>query len=141
MNRDQDVAGKRMAALAEAVTDDLMAAPDEQILAEAVEDGIDPAATAERMRSSALAKLREAKRAKLVKARETYLQSARRPAAVSRPSFEEMRRRAMELINGGAGGSLALAFRNGQELTDADLESLWDDLQELGLLDDGNPSD
>ena len=47
----------------------------------------------------------------------------------------------MELIRGGAGGTLALAFRNGQELTDADLESLWDDLRELGLLDDGKPND
>lgn len=141
MNRDKDVAGKRMAALADAVADDVLSIPDEQILAESAEDGVDPAAAAARMRSAALEKLREAKRARLAKARETYLQVAKRPAPAPRPSFEEMRRRAMELIRGGAGGSLALAFRNGKELTDADLESLWDDFQELGLLDDGKPKD
>ncbi len=141
MNRDKDVAGMRMAALTEAVMDDVLATPDDQILSESAEDGIDPAATAARMRTTALAKLREAKRARLAKARETYKQAAQRTAPTSRPSLEEMRRRAMELIRGGAGGTLALAFRNGQKLTDADLESLWDDLQELGLLDDGKPND
>lgn len=141
MNRDKDVAGKRMASLADAVADDVMSAQDEQILAESVEDGIDPAAAATRMRSAALDKLREAKRIRLAKARETYLQAAKRPASASRPSFEEMRRRAMELIRGGAGGSLALAFRNGKEMTDADLESLWNDFQELGLVDDDKPND
>jgi len=141
MNRDKNVAGKRMAALAEAITDDLSVVPDEQILAESAEDGIDPAAAAARMRSSALAKLREAKRARLKRARETYQRAVKRAAPAIRPSLEEMRRRTMELIRGGAGGSLALAFRNGKELTDADLESLWDDFQELGLLDDGKPND
>ncbi|MBL0208781.1 MAG: hypothetical protein IPP84_12800 [Propionivibrio sp.] len=141
MNRNKDVAGKRMSALAEAVMDDVMATPDDQILAEFAEDGIDPAASAARMRSAALAKLRAAKRARLDKARETYQQATKRAAAPSRPPLEEMRRRAMELIRGGAGGTLALAFRNGQELTDADLESLWDDLRELGLFDDGKPND
>ena len=141
MNRDKNVAGKRMAALVEAIMDDIMTTPDDQILAEFAEDGIDPAASAARMRSAVLAKLRAAKRARLDKARETYQQMAQRTASTSRPSLEEMRRRAMELIRGGAGGTLALAFRNGQELTDADLESLWDDLRELGLLDDGKPND
>jgi len=141
VNHDKDVAGKRMAALAAALTDDVMAAPDEQILVESAEDGVDPAAAAARMRSSALAKLREAKRARLGKARETYQRAAQRPAPASRPSLADVRHRAMELIRGGAGGSLALAFRNGKELTDADLESLWDDFQELGLLDDGKPND
>jgi len=141
VNHDKDVAGKRMAALAAALTDDVMAAPDEQILVESGEEGVDPAAAAARMRSSALAKLREAKRARLGKARETYQRAAQRPAPASRPSLADVRHRAMELIRGGAGGSLALAFRNGKELTDADLESLWDDFQELGLLDDGKPND
>jgi hypothetical protein len=141
MNRDKDVAAKRMAALADAVVEDVLAATDEQILAESAEDGIDPAAVATRLRSAALAKLREAKRARLGKARENYQLAVQRPPPASRPSLDEMRRRAMELIRGGAGGNLALAFRNGKELTDADLESLWDDFQELGLLDDGKPND
>ena len=141
MNRYKDEAGNKMAALTEAIMDDILAASDEQILAEYVEDGVDPAAATARMRSSALVKLREAKRTRLEIARETYLQAANRPAPSSRPPLEEMRRRAMELIRGGAGGNLALAFRNGNELTDADLESLWDDFQELGLLDDGKPND
>ena len=136
MSRYKDEAGKKMGAVAEAGMDDILAASDEQNLAESVEDGVDPAAAATRMRSSALAKLREAKRTRLIKARETYLRTANRPAPSSRPPREEMRRRVMELIRRGAGRNLALAFRNGQELTDADLESLWDDFQELGLLDD-----
>jgi hypothetical protein len=141
MNRDKNVAGKRMTALADALTDDVMNAPDEQILAESAEDGVDPAAAAARMRSAALEKIRVAKRARLAKARETYAQAAKRPASAPRPPLEEMRRRAMELIRGGASGSLALSFRNGKELTDTDLEGLWDDLQELGLIDDEKPND
>lgn len=141
MNRDKYVAGKRMAAIAEAVMDDIMSATDEQILTEAAEEGAEPASVAERMRLTALAKLRQMKRSRLEKARTAYQQESKRPPAKARPSLDEMRRRAMELIRGGAGGDLSLAFRKGQELTDSDLESLWDDLQELGLLGDDKPND
>ena len=58
MNRYKDEAGNKMAALTEAIMDDILAASDEQILAEYVEDGVDPAAATARMRSSALVKLR-----------------------------------------------------------------------------------
>lgn len=141
MNRDKDVAGMRMAAIAEAVTDDVMAATDEQILAEAVDEGVEPASVAEQMRSTTLAKLRKIKRSRLEKARTVYQQESKGPPAKVRPSLDEMRNRVMELIRGGAGGDLSLAFRNGKELTNSDLEGLWDDLQELGLLDDDKPND
>jgi len=141
MNRDKDVAGMRMAAIAEAVTDDVMAATDEQILAEAVDEGVEPASVAEQMRSTTLARLRKIKRSRLEKARTIYQQEPKGPPAKVRPSLDEMRNRVMELIRGGAGGDLSLAFRNGKELTNSDLEGLWDDLQELGLLDDDKPND
>lgn len=141
MNRDKDVAVRRMAAIAEAVMDDIMEATDEQILAEAAEEGIEPASVAEQMRSTTLARLRKIKRSRLEKARTAYQQEAKRQPIKVRPSLDEMRRRVMELIRGGAGKDLSLAFRKGKELTDSDLESLWDDLHELGLLDDGKPND
>ncbi|OHC73126.1 MAG: hypothetical protein A3H93_07395 [Rhodocyclales bacterium RIFCSPLOWO2_02_FULL_63_24] len=141
MNRDKDVAGMRMAAIAEAVTDDVMAATDEQILAEAVDEGVEPASVAEQMRSTTLARLRKIKRSRLEKARTIYQQEPKGPPAKVRPSLDEMRNRVMDLIRGGAGGDLSLAFRNGKELTNSDLEGLWDDLQELGLLDDDKPND
>lgn len=131
-------AGELWAALGLIMAEDILSASDEDILAEAVEDGIDPAAKASELRESALVKLRQAKRERLVSARAGY-EAARQAAnrAKSRPPVAEIIRRIQGLIKGGSSNELSLAFRKGQKMSDSDWEGLWDDLVEKGLIDDG----
>lgn len=130
-------AGTQMAALERLISEDLLAMSDEDLLKEAIEDGIDPAAKAAELRSSALAKINQAKREKLAAARRGYNASLREsPAAKARPALEEIKRQIQSLIRGGASSGLSLAFRKGETMSDADWESLWDDMVENGLIGD-----
>jgi hypothetical protein len=139
MSREKDVAGTQMAAIAEMIMNDVLATSDEAILAEAVEDGLDPAAKASELRSSALARIRQAKRERLTRARESYEKKSQALTASTRPPLTEIKRRIQRAIQGGGANGLSLAFRNGQTLSDSDWEGLWDDMEEMGLLDDGKP--
>jgi hypothetical protein len=130
-------AGAQMAAIERLVSEDLLAMSDEDLLKEAIEDGIDPAAKASELRSSALAKINQAKREKLAAARCGYDASLREsPVAKARPALEEIKRQIQGLIRGGASNGLSLAFRKGERMSDADWESLWDDMVESGLIGD-----
>jgi hypothetical protein len=128
------VAFAKMRAIERAMEEDILAMSDEDILAEAKEGGVDPAAKAQELRSSALAMVRAAKRRKLEEAR-ARLEGAGKgfnPPA-KRPSIEEIKQRFQEILQGGSANGLAIAFRNGQQQSEADWETLWDDLVELGL--------
>jgi DNA anti-recombination protein RmuC len=141
MSREKDVAGTQMAAIAEMIMNDVLATSDEAILAEAVEDGLDPAAKASELRSSALARIRQAKRERLTRARESYEKKSQVLTASTRPPLTEIKRRIQRAIQDGVANRLSLAFRNGQTLSDSDWEGLWDDMEEMGILDDGEPRD
>lgn len=142
MTNKKASASQRMAAMAGLATQDIFLASDEDILAEAVEDGIDPINKAAELRSSALARIRIAKRDRLAKARESYDGRGSTPkAAGPRPSVAEIKKLVQRLIQSGASNDLALAFRKGEKLSDSDWEGLWDDLLEMGLVDDERPSD
>jgi DNA anti-recombination protein RmuC len=141
MSREKDVAGTQMAAIAEMIMNDVLATSDEAILAEAVEDGLDPAAKASELRSSALARIRQAKRERLTRARESYEKKSQVLTASTRPPLTEIKRRIQRAIQDGVANRLSLAFRNGQTLSDSDWEGLWDDMKEMGILDDGEPRD
>jgi hypothetical protein len=130
-------AGAQMAALERLISEDLLAMSDEDLLKEAIEDGIDPAAKASEPRSSALAKINQAKRERLAAARRSYDASLwESPVAKARPALEEIKRQIQSLIRGGASNGLSLAFRKGETMSDADWESLWDDMVESGLIGD-----
>lgn len=132
--------GRRMAAIAELAKEDLLLTSDEAILAEAVEDGVDPASKAAELRVSALAKIRLAKRERLARARESYGRAGTvANASKSRPSIEEIKRLVQRVIQNGAANGLAVAFRKGEKLSNSDWEGLWDDMTEMGLIDDGKP--
>jgi len=141
MSREKDVTGTQMAAIAEMIMNDVLATSDEAILAEAVEDGLDPAAKASELRSSALARIRQAKRERLTRARESYEKKSQVLTASTRPPLTEIKRRIQRAIQDGVANRLSLAFRNGQTLSDSDWEGLWDDMEEMGILDDGEPRD
>jgi DNA anti-recombination protein RmuC len=141
MSREKDVAGTQMAVIAEMIMNDVLATSDEAILAETVEDGLDPAAKASELRSSALARIRQAKRERLTRARESYEKKSQVLTASTRPPLTEIKRRIQRAIQDGVANRLSLAFRNGQTLSDSDWEGLWDDMEEMGILDDGEPRD
>jgi hypothetical protein len=131
---------ERMKAIEIAMAEDANALSDEQIVAEMKEDGIDPNAKAQELRASALSIVRAAKRRKLEAARarlEGVEQGFKTPA--KRPSIAEIKRRFQEILRGGSANGLAIAFREGQQQSDADWESLWDDLVDLGLANPDEP--
>lgn len=130
-------AGTQMAAIERLISEDLLAMSDEELLKEAIEEGIDPAAKATALRSSALAKINQAKREKLAEARRGYEASLMEsPISKARPALDEIKRQIQALIRGGASNGLSLAFRKGETMSDADWESLWDDMVESGLIGD-----
>jgi hypothetical protein len=130
-------AGAQMAAIEQLVSEDLLAMSDEELLKEAVEDGIDPAVKASELRSSTLAKINQAKREKLTAARHSYEASLREsPISKARPALDEIKRQIQALIRGGASNGFSLAFRKGETMSDADWESLWDEMVESGLIGD-----
>lgn len=135
-------AEEQWAALERLMAEDIFSASAEEILAEAREDGIDPAAKASELRNSALAKIRQAKRERLASDRHGYEGAKRTPSQPrARPPVEEIARRIQGLIRSGASNGLSLAFRKGQKLSDSDWEGLWDDMVEKGLIDDGERGD
>lgn len=128
-------AGAQMAAIERLMSVDLLAITDEDLLKEAIEDGIDPSAKASELRASALAKINLAKREKLAVARRGYEASMKAsPTARARPTLDEMKHQIQALIQRAASNGLSLAFRKGQAMSDADWESLWDDMVESGLI-------
>lgn len=130
-------AGAQMEAIERLVSEDLLAISDEELLKEAIEDGINPAAVAAGLRTSALAKINQAKRERLAAARRGY-EAARKaaPEAKRRPALDEIKRQIQSVIQRGSTNGLSLAFRKGQAMSDADWESLWDDMAESGLIGD-----
>jgi len=130
----------RMKAIERAMAEDILTMSDKEILAEAREEGIDPSAKAQELRASALAMVQAAKRRRLEAARarlEGEEKGFKTPA--KRPPLEEIKRRFQEILQGGSANGLAIAFRNGQQQSEEDWETLWDDLVELGLAKPDEP--
>ncbi|MBI5450140.1 MAG: hypothetical protein HY940_02170 [Gammaproteobacteria bacterium] len=129
----------RIKALANALAQDILNLSDEEILAEITteEASASASAQAQAIRSSALNILTNARRNNLLAARSGYeSSSSRHQTPANRPPTTEIRRRIENLF--AARSDLSLAFRNGARQSDADWESLWDDLNEMGLLDDSD---
>jgi hypothetical protein len=124
----------KLARIAEALAEDVDALTDEQVLQEAREDGIDTARVATEFRSSALSIINQAKRQRLIQARMALQQSqqSRNAAVRVRPTLAVIKLRIQEILT--LKPSLAIAFRDGKEISDDDWLSLWDDLIETGAV-------
>lgn len=122
--------------IAEAFEADVDALTDEQVLAEAREDGVDTAKQARDFRSNAMTLIAEAKRQKLALARQRLAESQqnRSVRSASRPSLETIKKRIQEVLNINPG--LAVAFRDGRSIADDDWLTLWDDFVETGAIKD-----
>lgn len=137
MTRSKHPGRKSMANLSKFLAEDIMSDSDENLLAEFAECGGDPNAEAERLRA-----LFEAS---VVKANKSRLAAARAGAAASRNvarvstacSPQDARQRLRSVLNQpGIPQRLTLAARKENELSDADVLGMLDDLRDLGLLPD-----
>lgn len=127
-------------ALRQLALEDLMAIDDAQILAEAQEAGDDVEATAFAMKTM----LREAAaselRSRLLEARQEIARPKRASSSVrTYPALEAIKLRVREAFK--SEPALGLAYREGKEQSEADWQSLYEDLIELGAIapdEDGN---
>lgn len=126
--------------IAEALSDEVDALTDEQIMQEAKEDGLDTAKLANDFRSNAMQLIAQAKRQKLASARQRLAVSkqGRLVQPRSRPGLELIKQRIQAVLS--VKPNLAVAFRDGKKLSDDDWLSLWDDFIEMGAIKDDNGS-
>jgi len=117
---------------------DLEATSDEEIRAEIVEQGGDPDAAAQLVRARIDAVMAEAMRAQTAAAKKLMGTTAA-TTQQARPTIDRIKQLIQEAFRSDAG--LAMAFREGTQQSDADLESLYDDLVAMGKIkrdDNGN---
>jgi deoxycytidylate deaminase len=122
---------KTLDAIRRLALDDLDAASDEELRSEIIEEGGDPEAVARSIAAEldAIVAAATRERAAAAKYRTTILA----PAPKRRPVLARMK----ELIEHAFSSdpSLATAFRQGTRQSSVDIQSLYDDLVELGKID------
>ncbi len=129
--------------LANALVDDILNTPDEDILAEVVEDNGAPEKIAEKMRALFERTIQEEGKAKLAAAKKAVAEGRRRGEAVVNIDPAEGRRRYEAMISNDPDLSkkLTMAARKGEGQSERDIESAIEDLAELGALDDKEDDD
>ena len=129
-----------LAALRVVELEDILNTPDAELRKEAVEDGEDTSAifldVKSGMRDAAAAALR--RRMTDARARMATAHAPRAGAGV-RPTIERLKKVIQEAFASDPG--LGLAFRDGKRQSDADWESLYDDLVALGKIDPDSNAD
>ena len=138
MTGDQRKERKALNRLADALVDDILTSSDEEVLAEAEEDGIDAAGLAGNLREVFERTAMEAGRAKLVAARRAAADAGRSGARVVSIDRGDARRRyeAMIAQDPKLTEKLTLAARKGEGQSDRDIDSAIEDLAELGAFDE-----
>ncbi len=121
--------------LADALAEDVLSAPDSEILEEAAEIHGDPAKLAADMLKLFEQTMSEQGKERLAAAREAVLADRRQPAAVVRLPPAEARRRLQQLIAADpeTARKLTVAARKGEGLSDDDVQSMLEDFEELGV--------
>ena len=120
--------------LLDAAADAVMASSDSEILEEARQIYSDPDARVQDLRAMAIERIASAKRQRLLRARAELDATPERNTRVTKPAWtQELRSRINALLPNPSSmeDRLTLAFRNGEQMSDADLESLLEDLEEL----------
>ena len=128
-----DKASELFTRMQDAALEDLLQASDQDILKEAAEDGRDLKGVAAELRERIAMQMAQARRARLVKARQQLDALVRTPSASpSRPPIQQLKQLVIEALR--AIPAAGVAFREGQRQTQADWESMYDDLVELGAI-------
>jgi hypothetical protein len=127
-----DIAAIRAAAL-----ENLLATTDAELRQEAREDGENLDAMAIQMRSSMREAAASALRERMAKSKSQSRQklSVRQPS-FARPAIYRIKQLVQELF--ARDQSLGLAFRDGKRQSDADWQSLYDDLVAIGAIKSGD---
>jgi hypothetical protein len=135
MTDDKDRAA--LERLKRALVEDILAAPDPEILAEVQEDGSEPEAVAAAVRALFEKTVAAGKKARLAAAQAAVAADRRRHLAAVPSDPAEARRRLTLLLarHPETAGKLTLAARKGQsgDLSDDEVRGLLEDLQDLGL--------
>ena len=131
MNTQKTLA--EMAALRDAALEDLMATSDVQLQQEAIEDGEDLDKLAMQVKATMREAAATAQRQRLARAKERMYPSigARTISSIRLP-VEALKQIIQKLFQ--TDPSLGLAFRDGKKQTDADWQSLYDDLVSMGAI-------
>lgn len=123
------------------VSEPVLLMSDEEVLVEAVANGEDPEQSAANVKALLLNAVKEYRQRRLRSAQEEYEREAfasqRRQGSLPDSAVE--RRRLLNLVcmqKPDIGNALTLRHRDFEELTDGDVESSLEELQELGALDD-----
>ena len=138
MTGDQRRERKALNRLADALVDDVLDSSDEEVLAEAEEDGIDAAGLADHLRGVFERTVSEAGKAKLAAASRAAADAERSSARIVRIDRADARRRydAMIAEDPKLTERLTLAARKGEGHSERDIESAIEDLAELGAFDE-----
>lgn len=129
--------------LNEALVADLLAAPDEVVLAEARQDGADPEAIAASVRGL-FEKVAAAEKKALLAAAKAAVAADRRRLLAARPLDAAEARRRWERIlarHPDTAGKLTMAARKGRsgDYSDDEVRGFLEDFDDLGLSSDGEP--
>ena len=122
--------------LVDAFSEDVDALSDDEILNEAKEDGASVDMFARDFKASALSMVAQTRRKLLEEARANLARShaSQSRAPKARPTIEIIKLRIQEALS--TRPQLAVAFRDGRKQSDEDWASLWDDLVELGAIEE-----
>lgn len=122
-----------LAALRVVALEDILNTSDAELRREAVEDGEDVSAIAANLRSTMRDAAAAALRQRLSEAKTRMnVRPVQKPGQPARPRLERLKQLIQEAFAGDR--SLGLAFRDGKRQSDADWESLYDDLVALGKI-------
>lgn len=128
----------RALALKEALADDAAELSTEEAWEEVRGRGEDPEAVAQMMRGAAMALVTRVRKERLTQAREQLRVKpinqtvVQRSAAAIREAITRLASEAESV----AGMKIAVAHRNGRDQSDEDVQSLWQDLVDLGAVSD-----
>jgi hypothetical protein len=129
-------ASEALRRLAESLAEDVLNAPDNEILEDAAESYGDPDKLAADMLRLFDKTVTEEGKARLAAARAAVAADRGRTARVARLDPAEARRRLQQAITADpeTARKLTLAARKGEGLSDNDVQSMLEDLEELGVI-------
>jgi len=144
MSKPYEETQEKLDRLADALVEDILATSDEDILKEAEEDYDDDVnAVIDNMRQLIAKTLLQRNKRKLALARQIYEQKALQPRATLRTMSLQEKRKLLAKIAANdiyLRDKLTLAARQGEELSETDLDSMIEALRDLHLIDEeGNP--
>lgn len=133
-NVKQGKSVEKLAKFRESLLEDILAMPDEALLVEMRENGLNPTEVAQKLRMNALGLVAQERKRRFTQVRQNFEKASAGNQIKQRPTIEIMKQLVQELF--AKKPEFSLAFRNGERQSDSDIESLWDNLVELGVISD-----